>query len=221
MNSCLLLCGFPKTGRDQFVNDLIFGNREWIVYFDPKNEKPNIEDHLYKMRYRLSFEDEGKKLTAQMLGLPSTIDDMDRNKDRLIVSTRLLRDHIRDVIAKERIKQKDPAYWVKKAIETSTKSFENVQKKLENQEHNITSEKMEYIVPDFSFSYELEYIQSLKWEIETVRFFNKDIEIPKDKSYHTLDKFLTDYVLIPKNNHVEHWNQCLQYFPQYKNLSRV
>lgn len=217
--SCLLLCSYPKTGRDTFVDNLLlFGNRDWVIY---SKDKSKNENYFYRLRYRLSFEDEGKKLAAQMLGLPFSIDEFDRLKDKMIISTRLLREQLRDILAKERLKNKDNAYWVKKGIESANqkKIDENLKDMIEDEK----DEMIEYIVPDFSYTYEMEYLQSLGWNVETARFFRKEVEIPttRDKGYHVLDQFVTDYLFLPKENHEEHFSEVLKAFPQYIGYSKI
>lgn len=192
----LLLCGYRGTGKDTFVDEILFREENWCIY---GKEGSNYEE-VYKMRSRLGLADSVKKQVAQQLGLPFSISQVDKLKDVMVISGKKLREWINEYTTKKAME--DKFYWEKMAMKLVEEDREN---------------DNEYIISDFRYRRTYEFFSDNKGGVLTARLFRADNNIPdkKEKTEHILDDFTTDFLLVPRENSEEHFNKCIKILSQY------
>jgi hypothetical protein len=195
----LLLCGYRGTGKDTFVDELLFRQENWAIY--GKEEGVNYEE-VYRIRSKLGLADSVKKQVAQQLGLPLSISQIDKLKDVMVISGKKLREWINEYTTKKAME--DKFYW------------ENMAMKLIDEDKDDN----EYVISDFRYRRTYDFFSDNKGGVITARLFRSDNTVPdkKEKTEHILDDFITDFLLVPNVNTEEHFNKCIQILPQYNDF---
>jgi septin family protein len=191
----LLLCGYRGTGKDTFVNDLLYRKENWCVY--TKN-MDNI-DEVYKPRSRLGLADSVKKEVAKLCGLPISVSQIDNLKDVMMISGRKLREYLIEQTGRKALENK--FYWEEEAMKE-------------------VEEDDDYVISDFRYKRTLEYFKD---KCLTARLFRMEVKIPieKEKTEHILDDLETDFLLLPVDNHEEQFKKCCDTFKQYSEYKLI
>jgi len=208
----ILVCGYRGTGKDtlykQFINQLEFN---WIILKHPKINKRFI----IKPSGQLSFAAKLKQEVLTYLGLPSSFDIEQFKNNTLqtieqvtglfinvdIDKTRTLRDYFIDYGETKRLQY--PYHWCQQTLE------------------NINP-KDDYMITDWRFKAEYDFINNLGYPINTIRVYRHDVHIPPlISSEHDLDYFQTDFVLIPRFNYELEIKSLLNVFPQYQDYIKI
>jgi hypothetical protein len=95
----------------------------------------------------------------------------------------------------------DPNYWCKKVCET----FAPVN-------------GISYMITDWRFRNEIEYVQSVTNGVTSVRIYRSDVPVPDFDipSEHDLDEYPTDLLLLKDHNSSDEFRRALILFPQYQ-----
>jgi hypothetical protein len=191
----LLLCGYRGTGKDTFVNDLLYRKENWCVY--SKNHA--IHDEIYKPRSRLGLADSVKKEIAKLCGLPISVSQIDNLKDVMMISGRKLRDYLIEQTGRKALEKK--FYWEEEAMKE-------------------VQEDDDYVVSDFRYKRTLEFFKD---QCQTARLFRMEVKIPekKEKTEHILDDLETDYLLLPVENHEEQFKKCCEVMKQFNDYKLI
>lgn len=75
------------------------------------------------------------------------------------------------------------------------------------------------MITDFRFENEYSFFHFSTRKLITIRYFRKDVPIKNDPSERSLDNFLTDYLVFPKENFEEEFAAALKIFPQYADFA--
>jgi hypothetical protein len=190
----LLLSGYRGAGKDTYLEELLFRKESWCVY---GLDEQLMKEYIYIPGTRLSLMDRVKVEVSKALGLPLSPTQIDQLKDQLKVGGRMLREYIYDSIGKTMMKDK---YFYEKQI-------------IKDLEDDL------YIINDHKMNVTLDYLKEQSIPFATCRVFRGDgpLPPPAEKSEHGLDKLVTDFVLVPKDNHEQEIEKVIQIFPQYKN----
>jgi hypothetical protein len=196
----LLLCGYKGTGKDLFINELLFRNENWCIY-SLENHQRNYEE-IYKPRSKLGIFDSVRKDVSKQLGLPFSVTQLDQIKDNMIVAGKKLREYMNDIISKKC--QEDKFFFENEALKN-------------------TIEEDDYITSDFRYNRTFDFFKNEKGGVLTARLFRSDIKVPdeKEKGEHILDNFVTDFLLVPKEDHEKHFNICRELLHQYKEYKLI
>lgn len=191
------ICGYTKTGKDTITHHLNHrrGSYYWAIYTNPDNRIA----FPYGSGYRLSFADQVKREVKAELNLPPSF-DIERDKDNVVKDGRTFRSFCIEKGCGER--RRDRYHWARLAF-----------KEIDN--------KGLYGIPtisDWRFYEEIDYGNSFGQPI-TIRVFRQDVPIPPivniDDPEHTLDNYMTDFLLVPHINYHEEFESAKQIFPQY------
>jgi hypothetical protein len=191
----LLLCGYRGTGKDTFVNDLLYRSENWCIY-SKNNEN---YDEIYKPRCRLGLADSVKKEVAKLCGLPISISQIDNLKDVMMISGRKLREYLIEQTGRKALENK--FYWEEEAMKE-------------------VDEENDYVISDFRYKRTLEFFKD---KCITARLFRMEVKIPvnKEKTEHILDELETDFLLLPVDNHEEQFKKCCETFKQYNDYKLI
>ena len=187
----IMVCGYRGTGKDylaaQLSNDPIPFN--WKVYGHDDAEFIDIG----VPRVRVSFADELKRQVMEAEGIePGTYSE--ELKSTVIRDGLTFRDILIDVATKKRAEV--PTYWAEYAIKRFLESH---------------GEGTPFIVTDWRFPNELEYLRSIQISPITIRVYCPTVPRVDTESETALDDVLTDFVLVRGGV----GGQMMAQFPQY------
>lgn len=196
------ICGYRGTGKD-YLFEQFNGNKEfnWKIYHNPKSPKPFPKDHQHCIKVALAYELKKSVMVKIVFGvhkLSVDLDWLDLHKDQKIFDGKSFRDFcIEEATAARKI---DENIWCKLSPLSSYDP--------------MTGET--YFLTDFRHWNEHRYCVEIADEITSIRVFNSEIPIPPKEinSEHNLDYFLTDFLLLRKE---EDFIRAVELFPQYKN----
>lgn len=190
----LMICGYKGTGKDFLFKKLSKQETgfSWKVY--------SLHTNFLKFQskiQRVAFADHLKLEVQEKFGIP-----INAEKDTELVVRTSLPDYIftpRDawIWYGKLMREQDIDYWCKKALVNLEKSV---------------------VITDWRFPNEEVYVKNNFRDVTTVRIYRKDVPIPSSniESEHSLDHILTDFLLIPEYESIDH---ALQIFPQYSSYS--
>lgn len=208
MTKILQICGYRRTGKDKFY-DIISGNCDnnrfkWRIYRDPDENRSFVESG--KIKYvKKSFASELKNEASSVYNIPAKISDNDKDlkqfkhyKTGQLVSAR----DIYIEWGKYRRSQ-DINYWCEKVLVSIIS--ENI------------DDTLRYIITDWRFLNEDNYIANKYHDRMTIRLFRSDVPIPdkNEESEHQLDNYKTDFLLI-RDDLNDEFGKAIEIFPQYK-----
>ncbi len=194
-----LINGYTGTGKDTVGKHLNTGKGQysWAIYKHPVStiKFPRGPG------YRVAFADEVKKQVKKEQNLPKSF-DIEKQKNEVIKDGRTFRSFCIEKGCGER--KRDPYHWARFA-------FNRFEKKGLSGMPTST---------DWRFGEEHEYALSVG-DVVSMRVFRKDVPIPPvtvphDDPEHSLDNFTTDFLLVPKYNHLEEIAAAKALFPQYQ-----
>src|SRR5579871_6294520 len=211
----LLTCGYTKTGKDTLfrnISGLSDNKHKYALFRSSKDIKldNNFLKFISEKTKRIGFADQIKRdVNYELLGTYNPF-AFDAFKDSLKVTKKgvpwasemkTLRQYYIDHGCNMR--KIDPDHWVKEAEKCIG----------DNTLINIT---------DFRFPNECEYFvkKSEKYRVTTVRIFRSSVDVPNinEPSEHSLDQFVTDYVVISGQDQEtinDEFNKLVKQFPQY------
>lgn len=188
----IYITGYKRSGKDTLYKDIVNKSLyKWKIYKKP-NINIQIKELLNEKWYRLSFADNLKEIIRDNFFKNYTLHELETIKDEKIFNNKSFRDYCIDYGEKMRLLDKD--YWVKLAL--NSVNFSN-----------------NYIVTDWRYKNEIEYLQKLSIFPYTIRVF-RNVTIPEENNEHILDDVKTDYLIISRDNNL---NDALNIFKQYKN----
>lgn len=194
-----LIIGYTGTGKDTIGEHLNRGKGRynWVIYRDPSRPIK----FPWGPGFRVAFADEVKRQVKEELNLVNSF-DIEKQKNEIVKNERTFRSFCIEKGCGER--KRDPYYWCRIAFD------------------RIEKEDLPGIptVTDCRFYEEIDYPQSVG-EVVSIRVFRKDVPIPpvtvpNDDPEHTLDKYRTDFLVVPKHNHEEEIDAAKKLFPQYQ-----
>ncbi len=196
-----LLCGYKRTGKDTL--DKMFTGKEnfrWIVYNNPESEKCFVIENVD----RIGIADKLREEVNTILNIADSI-DYNTFKNTVIQEGKTYRDILIDHAAYRRGQNLD--YWVARASDWDSL----------NKDDRI-------MITDWRYPNELSYLQSYSnLEVVTIRLFRSVVSIPPNDviSEHHLDNIITDFLLVPIENHEAEFHLACNLFPQYQNYVRT
>jgi hypothetical protein len=196
-----MICGYYGHGKDRVLDDLIheqFTNN-WYVYGPPQN---NDYKWMGTTNFkRVAFADELKRDVISKYNLSPDIEKSDTVYVNYKYQT------YRDLLICEAKMNRmiDPDIYCKRA-------FDNVEHK------NV-------FVTDWRYPNEYKYVtDNINLNTVTLRVFRKDAKsgIPDSsiESEHSLDRFLTDFLILAKNE-VQPFRASISFFPQYRDYVKL
>ncbi len=175
-------------------------NFRWVVYKNQRNEKHFVIESVD----RVGFADKLREEVNAILNISDSI-DYDTFKNTIIQEGKTYRDFLIDHAAHRRGQNLD--YWVARALDWDSL----------NEDDRI-------MITDWRYPNELSYLRSYpRLEIITIRLFRSQVPIPLNNviSEHQLDPIVTDFLLVPIENHETEFALVCNLFPQYQNYVRT
>lgn len=200
-----LVCGYRRTGKDTLYDILsgaqISGLFKWRVYKNASNQY-NLRSISSKYE-RTAFANALKEEVSEVYNIPLVISDADKDIKQFVHYKTGEVVSARDIYIEWGTirREQDINYWCKKALNPY----------LHPRENPTTS-----VTTDWRFPNELQYAQSMFEDVVTIRVYRSDIPEPDldIASEHSLDDYVTDYLLIRDGLDGE-FEKTIQRFPQY------
>ncbi len=195
-----LICGYRKTGKDGLYSILTGSTLEerfqWRVYRNGSSSDLKSEQYI-----RISFADRLKVEASSIYNIPEIISDEDKDIKQFIHYKTGELVSARDIYIEHGTyrRNQDIDYWCKKACESIDNSSETL-----------------YLVTDWRFNNEVEYMSKFSQNLFTMRLYRSDVPEPDIHiaSEHNLDNYQTDLLLLP-DNYPDEFQKAIKRFPQY------
>lgn len=196
--SLTLVCGYRRTGKDTLCK-ILNGDHtySWLIY-----GKQNSKYVSGKVE-RLAFADALKKEVEIEYGVPADLPDSQKEAPLYLVKL------FEDLVSARRIwiyqgalrRSQDIDYWCSII-------------------HNSLRENHKYIITDWRFPNEYEFFAKRGLVDNTIRIFRSQVPIPplEEASEHSLDSFLTDFLLVTSE---EEFVTAKSQFPQYSSYCKL
>lgn len=200
-----MLCGYRRTGKDSLAqilnNDYPGGDARfhWRVYRRP-DSKASLPGSVHYQGCAFAYI--LKQESAAEYNIPLVVADSEKDVPQFTHYRTGETVSARDIYIEWGAirREQDPNYWCKKVCETFT-----------------DSEKVCYIVTDWRFRNEIEYVKSVTGGVTSLRIYRSEVPVPplNIPSEHDLDGYATDLVLLRDDDHAAEFERALTLFPQY------
>ena len=195
-----MVTGYQRTGKDHLYQQLVSTastSSALSVYKHPQSSRP-MKFPTFNNLQRVAFADELKIEVAQRYGV-TVNDDM---KDIKII------DYANDECKSARDlynewgqmrRRQNPNYWIQMVVS-------------QVRAHG------DYMITDWRFPNEQEYLAARYTDIITIRVFRSDVPIPAASivSEHGLDNWCTEYLIVPESLCEVEFLAAVRQFPCYK-----
>lgn len=195
MTEIILICGYRRTGKDTLCSTLInsYNEFKWRIYKHPTNLSKTFNSSTYR---RTAFADALKIEVNEEYNIPLNIADSDKDTKQFVHHKTGAIISARDAYIELGTlrKEHDKDYWCKKAF---------------------TDDNTTFVVTDWRFYHELNYVNENFKDIITTRVYRSSvIEPPMNiESEHALDDYRTDFLLLPDS--IDEFAKVVERFPQY------
>lgn len=197
-----LLCGYSKTGKDTFYEQISSNNvmYEWQIYSAIPKKQLDLEN-INKYYVRVAFANAVKIEAAQIYHIPYVVTDKDCKQFIHYKSGELV--SARDIYIEwaQLRKTNNIYYWANLVVQFILQNYPT----------------SDIIITDWRFVEEIEYIKEYFSQVTTIRLYRASVETNMNNySEHALDNYVTDFLIIDKqDNFIE---VCTK-FPQYNNYT--
>lgn len=201
-NTVILVCGYKRTGKDTLMSILAgtTSRFHWRIYKHPSALQKRFDHEIY---IRTAFADALKREAGIEYGIPLEVPDSDKDSKLYVHYQTGELVSARDIYIEwgSIRRSQDIDYWCKAAFNT-IKSDDNAA----------------YVVTDWRFSNEGNYVTRAFPSVITVRVYRSDVPEPDAniESEHQLDYYQTDFLLLSDGVDGE-FERAVQKFPQYAN----